>query len=124
MAGRALRAIWWAARFVPLVALAGCAGGFFGEREASFEERSAYEQAANQAESTPQLARAALQRFLVQWPEGSLSDNAVFTLGEIARVEACTTNRAAAYRSRTAIPFVNPHAVSPEPEIEERIEDH
>jgi len=87
MSGGALRAVWRVARLAPLVGLASCAGGLLGEREASFEERSAYSQAANQAESTPALSRMALRKFLAQWPDGSLSDNAVFMLGEIARRE-------------------------------------
>ncbi|MGE4651863.1 MAG: penicillin-binding protein activator [Myxococcota bacterium] len=85
MAAVAPRAVLLVARLAPLVVLAGCATPLFGEREASPEERAAYEQAANQAESDPILARLALERFLLQWPKGPLSDDAEFMLGEVAR---------------------------------------
>ncbi|MFP8876593.1 MAG: penicillin-binding protein activator, partial [Myxococcota bacterium] len=69
----------------PWVVLTGCANSLFGEREASPEERAAYDQAANQVESDPAFARLGLERFLLQWPKGPLSDDAEFMLGEIAQ---------------------------------------
>ncbi len=85
MAAVAPRAVLLVARLAPLIVLAGCTTSLFGEREASPEERTAYEQAVNQAEADPDLARLALERFLLQWPKGPLSDDAEFMLGEIAQ---------------------------------------
>jgi len=87
MARGALPAVRPLGFVIPLAALVGCASGFFAEREAGYEERIAFEEAANHAENSPALARTVLNRFLFQWPKGSLSDDAVFMLGEIARRE-------------------------------------
>lgn len=70
----------------------GCALFGGGRATPSDEERSAYEQALGRAQRDPAAARAVLESFVTEWPEGALEPEARLQLGDLALAEGDTEN--------------------------------